>query len=54
MKKFIIMIFTILFMWQISLAQAKMTGIRGDAEAIAEAEVMVETMRGMEIWVEMR
>lgn len=31
-------------------AQERMSGVRGDPEAIADAEAMVETMGGMEIW----
>lgn len=35
-------------------AQELMSGVRGDAAAIAEAEAMVETMGGLEIWAQLR
>ena len=35
-------------------AQEKLSGVRGDAAAIAEAEAMVETMGGMEIWGQLK
>jgi hypothetical protein len=34
-------------------AQERFTGVRGDAEAIADAEAMVETMGGMALWAEL-
>lgn len=34
-------------------AQERMSGIRGDREAIADAEAMVETMGGVEIWAQL-
>ena len=37
-----------------SHAQEKLAGIRGDPEAIAEAEAMVERMGGMEIWAQLK
>ena len=39
---------------QFGFAQDQMTGLRGDPEAIAEAEAMVETMGGMEIWAQLK
>jgi hypothetical protein len=35
-------------------AQENMTGCRGDAAAITEAEAMVETMGGMKIWAQLK
>lgn len=35
-------------------AQNESTGLRGDPAAIAEAEAMVETMGGMEIWAQLK
>jgi hypothetical protein len=54
MTKVLTMICMVLFLWQLSLAQEEMNGVRGDPEAIAEAEAMVETMGGMEIWARLR
>jgi predicted enzyme related to lactoylglutathione lyase len=42
------------FLMHISFAQEKKEGVRGDAEAIVEAEAMVETMGGMEIWAHLK
>lgn len=39
---------------QISLAQELTKGLRGDPEAITEAEAMVETMGGKEIWSQLK
>lgn len=36
------------------VAQDTMSGLRGDPEAIADAEAMVETMGGMEIWAQLK
>jgi hypothetical protein len=54
MKKVFIVITAVLILWQIGFAQEKMEGIRGDPEAIAEAEAMVETMGGVEIWGQLK
>lgn len=43
-----------LFLWQPSVAKDRMIGVRGDALAIAEAEAMVETMGGMEVWAQLK
>lgn len=40
--------------YQISSAQEITRGIRGDSEAIAEAEAMVESMGGREIWSQLK
>ena len=50
MKKVLIVIIAISFLWQTGIAQEKIEGVRGDPKAIAEAEAMVETMGGMAIW----
>lgn len=39
---------------QPSVAQDEAAGLRGDAEAIVEAEAMVATMGGMEIWAQLK
>lgn len=36
------------------LSQEKKSGVRGDPEAIAEAQAMVETLGGQEIWSQMK
>jgi hypothetical protein len=40
--------------WLPAFAQDKKEGVRGDPEAIADAEAMVETMGGMEIWAQLK
>ncbi len=54
MKKIVIVLFAVSILPPISFAQDKMSGVRGDPEAIAEAEAMVETMGGMEIWAQLK
>ncbi len=54
MKKVVILLFAVSLLWPLSFAQDKMSGVRGDPEAIAEAEAMVETMGGMEIWSQLK
>lgn len=54
MKNLWILIFCFLFTWHFILAQNKTNGIRGDLEAIAEAEAMVENMGGMKIWAQLK
>jgi hypothetical protein len=40
--------------WQSgAFAEAGTTGLRGDAEAIADAQAMVETMGGAEVWAQL-
>jgi len=39
---------------QVSFARDGAKGLRGDSAAIAEAEAMVETMGGMEIWAQLK
>ncbi len=54
MKKVLITIFALWFLGTINFSQDKMSGVRGDAEAIADAKAMVETMGGMEIWAQLK
>lgn len=54
MKKVFMLICMASFVWQLSFAQDDTSGIRGDSAAIAEAEAMVETMGGMEIWAQLK
>lgn len=54
MKKVLMLICVVSFSWQIGFAQDELNGVRGDPEAIAEAEAMVETMGGMEIWAQLK
>jgi hypothetical protein len=54
MKQVLILICMVSFLWQPSFAQDGTNGIRGDSAAIAEAEAMVETMGGMEIWARLQ
>ena len=54
MKKYAFLILAALFMWQSGFAQDSKEGVRGDPEAIAEAEAMVETMGGMAIWAQLK
>lgn len=53
-QKVLMLICMVLFLWQLSFAQKGTKGIRGDSAAIAEAEAMVETMGGMEIWAQLK
>ena len=39
---------------QLGVAQAEMSGVRGDSLAIAEAEAMVDNMGGMELWAQLK
>jgi hypothetical protein len=44
----------VLFLWQPVFAQDQKSGVRGDPAAIADAEAMVETMGGIEIWAQLK
>jgi len=44
----------VLFLSQPGFAQQEKEGVRGETEAIAEAEAMVETMGGTEIWARLK
>ena len=54
MKKVLTLICLVSFLWQLGFAQDGTNCIRGDSEAIAEAEAMVETMGGMKIWAQLK
>ncbi|MFC2157519.1 hypothetical protein ACFLT9_06745 [Acidobacteriota bacterium] len=54
MKKAILILFFIPIVCTAGFPQDKMSGVRGDPKAIAEAESMVETMGGMEIWAQLK
>jgi len=54
MKKFFMVMFTIVFCLQFSLTPQIKSGLRGDPAAIAEAKAMVETMGGMTIWAQLK
>lgn len=54
MKKALILICVMVFSWQPGFAEEEQTGVRGEPEAIAEAEAMVATMGGMEIWAQLK
>jgi len=54
MKKAVSVIFVLLFLGQIGFGQDNTEGVRGDAEAIAEAKAMVESMGGMQIWAQLK
>jgi hypothetical protein len=54
MKKVWILVFVLFFLGQVNFAQDKMSGVRGDPAAIAEAEAMVETMGGIAIWAHLK
>jgi hypothetical protein len=49
MRKLVALVLTLLI-WQPVFATEKNHGVRGDPEAVADAEAMVETMGGMKIW----
>lgn len=54
MKSVLLCLCVVLFLGQIGYAQEMRTGVRGDTLAIAEAEAMVETMGGIEIWAQLK
>ena len=54
MKQVIIFICMVPLLCQPIYAQEETKGVRGDPAAIAEAEAMVETMGGMEIWAQLK
>jgi len=53
MPRLPLLIWVIVFSCQLGLAQDQPEGIRGDPEAIAAAEAMVETMGGLQIWAQL-
>ena len=54
MKPFLMLVGMILLLWQPTVAQERTESVRGDSLAIAEAEAMVGTMGGMEIWAQLK
>jgi hypothetical protein len=44
----------VLLLSHLGFAREEMSGVRGDSLAIAEAEAMVETMGGMEVWAQLK
>lgn len=54
MKRTLVCMFSILCLAQAVFAEDKPSGLRGDADAIAEAEAMVEAMGGMELWAQLK
>jgi hypothetical protein len=50
MRSLLILILLIMLLSIPGVAQESTKGVRGDPEAIAEAEAMVGSMGGMEIW----
>ena len=54
MRKIVLLVCTLALFCQPCLAQEEARGVRGDPEAIAEAEAMVESMGGMEIWAQLK
>ena len=54
MKTFLIFLSVIVLSGNLSTAQEKMSGVRGEPLAIAEAEAMVRAMGGMEIWAQLK
>jgi hypothetical protein len=54
MKQLVISLCTMAFLCQSGFTQEKLDGVRGDPAAIAEAEAMVETMGGKEIWAQLK
>jgi len=53
MKKLLALLI-VLLSWQPGFGQETHDGVRGEPEAIADAEAMVETMGGMEIWAQLK
>ncbi len=54
MKLFLTIFYIVIVSCQFCSAQDKMSGVRGDPVAIAEAEAMVESMGGMEVWAKLK
>jgi hypothetical protein len=54
MKLKSIIICLIVLSWQPGFPQDKITGVRGDPKAVAEAEAMVQTMGGKQIWAQLK
>lgn len=54
MKRTLVFACALLSLWRPGFPQDESKGLRGDAAAIAEAEAMVETMGGMDIWAQLK
>jgi hypothetical protein len=54
MRLFLMLVCMAALLGQLGVAQEKTDGVRGDPMAIAEAEAMVGTMGGMEIWAQLK
>lgn len=54
MYKGILTLSMMLFCVSSAYTQEQMAGMRGDPQALAEAEAMVKTMGGMEIWAQLK
>ena len=54
MNKIVIFLLVFSLLCQSVFVEDRKSGVRGEAEAIAEAEAMVETMGGMEIWAQLK
>ncbi|MFC2173166.1 hypothetical protein ACFLU6_11120 [Acidobacteriota bacterium] len=54
MRKIILLIVGVSLFLALNTVVAEEKGVRGDPEAIAEAEAMVETMGGLEIWSQLK
>ena len=53
MRNLLTLVLTLL-LWTPVLAEEKNQGVRGEPEAVADAEAMVETMGGIEIWAKLK
>ena len=54
MKKTLLMVCLVLVLFQFGPARDEEKGVRGDPEAIAEAETMVEAMGGKTVWAQLK
>ncbi|MCP4580679.1 MAG: hypothetical protein GY839_03625 [candidate division Zixibacteria bacterium] len=54
MRRILLLLCAVVVSWQYSIAEEDMKGIRGDSAAIVEAEAMVNTMGGMDIWARIK
>lgn len=54
MKIGLTVVWAVSLLWLTGSAQEETSGVRGDPDAIAEAEAMVQAMGGMEIWAQLK
>ena len=54
MKSFVMLFIYFLFVSHFGAGQVEAAGVRGDSLAITEAEAMVESMGGLEIWAQLK